>query len=460
MKFYIPSSQGNQVFILLALVSMSCLGSCHSTDTQRKVPPETLSIRRNPVHRTSQMTNVNLYIENSGSMNGYLEGNDSSGYKTALGYLYEHLSIYSHQTGGRIAINFINSKIFPDKSGNTDFINWDPHSTPFDIGGDFKNSSKLDGCLKLILDSLKRNSVSVFISDCIYSVDKRDTKTQLGNENNTTWGAFTRKLDEFGFSTIIVQLRSKFTGNYYYAYDDKTPPSLPLKDQYRPYYIWIIVPDQIGISNFLHQFDPASIPGFQNIQYLMDPASKISPYYTILPSENAKGRFHVYFRNSDHSQIQSATSLDAVDMSGNHGPIQFAVGVDLRNLPINEAYKLQTGHYKIYPEGSVSSVELYNEQNVVQGVFALLKNYHAPISHFLTIELPPKISVSQVSISYPVNQITEWVGTDNSNDDRNMTGAQLNKTFGLQYLINGVTKAYKDKYPNFNSLFSLTIGIN
>lgn len=428
------------LFILLLGVG------CHVRDRESgKVIPG-ISVKQKTIP-----VNLNLYIDNSGSIDGYLSGSNNKGYKTALTNLYGLLSNYAQTTEGKTQVNFINSKIFPVSNEAIDFQDWSPTEAPFNVGGVLRKTSKINGCLSMILDSTRQNTISVFISDCIYSLDQGNTNDALGSEMYKTRMVFLNKLKEFGFSTIIIQLHSKFSGTYYSYDNSKTQ----LSGDYRPYYIWLIVPDKVGVSNLLRSFDPTSLDGFENICYLSDPSAAIAPYYTILPGTDVIGSFSTK-QNRDRGGLNNITTIE----KRRPGPIQFAVAINLKELPVDGSQKLQPSNYLVYPTGKIKTVHLFNETTVDHNDYVTLMSNKDNVTHFLTLSLPDAISTSQINISYSANQLPEWVNSESSTDDRQIkSNGQLSKTFGLSYLIQGVQSAYKMQYPTFNSYFSLKINL-
>ena len=107
---------------------------------------------------------VNVYLENSGSMDGYVKGN--TGFEQ---------SIYAYLTDLQISklvdtlnLNYINSRIIPLGCDVEKFIH---NIEPADFrrhGGDLGTSD-----IAIVLDSIlklhKKNDISIFISDCIVS---------------------------------------------------------------------------------------------------------------------------------------------------------------------------------------------------------------------------------------------------------------------------------------------------
>ena len=65
----------------------------------------------------------------------------------------------------------------------------EPEKAPYKVGD--RRMSKLNEILKMILDSTNQSNISILVSDCIYSLDKKnDTEGALEFEKSLTKGAF------------------------------------------------------------------------------------------------------------------------------------------------------------------------------------------------------------------------------------------------------------------------------
>ena len=143
---------------------------------------------------------LNVYVENSGSMNGY--ACDGSEFKDAVYDYVSKLSSCVQQTH----LNFINSKVVPSREGLHDFI-WG--LTPNTIGkGDGSHAnSQISNMLKTILAQTDKKAVSVFISDCILDVPQGAAnsffhlaQTDIGNAVRS------RLVSDHDFAIEIIQL--------------------------------------------------------------------------------------------------------------------------------------------------------------------------------------------------------------------------------------------------------------
>ena len=141
---------------------------------------------------------LNVYIENSGSMDGYMC--DGSQLKDAVFDYVSDLSVCSDTT----SLNYINS----------------------DLGE----------MLSMILQEMTDTSGSIFISDCILDLpvsnsQKFLSRCQISIKNAINEGR--NRIPNLGVE--IIKMTSDFNGKYYYPNGGVEK----LKDVKRPYYIWI-----------------------------------------------------------------------------------------------------------------------------------------------------------------------------------------------------------------------------
>lgn len=383
---------------------------------------------------------INVFIENSGSMDGYVRG--TTEFEAALSDLLVQIQ-YKYDTEN-LNINFINTKIYPSKVDEVNnFVETlEPSKKPYKVGN--RSVSKLNEILEIILDSTNQNNISILISDCIYSLDKgKDTEGALEFQKSLTKGAFLEKSKEFNFSTIVLKMNSKFDGTYY----DKNNAKTKLSRKERPYYFWIIGQDKL-IEIFQEKINLKNLKGFENSYYLSNSQENKQPFYTILRSTNKIGKFR---------PIDKKTKIlkSINDIEYENGTFQFAIAIDLENIPVDETYLFDTKNY-VVPDGfSVVSIEKIERNNLNKNDFTRISKTTA--THFITVKINRDVEIQDLKLELS-NKIPSWVKESNSIDDRDVK-KQLDKTFGLLYLIQGVSEAYTTQNPNNKSYFNINITI-
>ena len=383
---------------------------------------------------------VNVFIENSGSMDGYVRG--TTEFEAALSDLLVQIQYKYNKEN--LNINFINTKIYPSKVDevNSFVETLEPSKKPYRVGN--RSVSKLNEILEIILDSTKQNNISILTSDCIYSLDKgKDTEGALEFQKSLTKGAFLEKSKEFNFSTIVLKMNSKFDGTYY----DKNNVKTKLSRKRRPYYFWIIGKDKL-IKTFQEKINLKNLKGFENSYYLSNSQFNKQPFYTILRNTNKIGRFRPIDKKA-----KTIKGINNIDYENNI--FQFAIAVDLENVPTDEAYLLDTINYTVSDGFEVVSVEKIERNKLNKNDFTRISKTKA--THFITVKINRDVEIQDLNLELS-NKIPSWVEESNSIDDRDVKN-QLDKTFGLLYLVQGVSEAYTTQNPNNKSYFNINITI-
>jgi hypothetical protein len=384
--------------------------------------------------------NINVYIENSASMDGYIK--NTTQFEAAIANLSIKMQ-YEYKVDS-INLNFINKKIYPSKVKKIeDFIDaLEPDKKPYKIGE--RGTSKLNEVLKLVLENTKENEISIFVSDCIYSLsEKGDTRGALGFEKTLTEGAFIKKYEEFNFSTLIIKLSSSFDG-FYYDYNDK---DTELKKKRRPYYIWVIGSD-LHISDILDRINIKQLDGYDNFYFASNANNNEVRFFTVLRETDKIGTFKQTDRTS-----RDIRDIEEVKYRDNR--FQFSIAVDLSDLEkyINEL--TNTESYTITDGFVINEVKEIAQNNIHPRDFTYINRTSA--THIFTIELLPDNNIQDLKLSLK-KELPKWVSQSSSSDDRDII-SQLDKTFGLNYIMEGVEQAYSTLNNNQETYFTIEIKI-
>ncbi len=380
-------------------------------------------------------TKIQVFIENSGSMDGYVRG--TTDFEASLSDLLVQLQYrYSKKN---LNVNFINSKIYPSKVEEVSkFVrSLEPNNnSPYKVGN--TSTSELNEIFKNILSKVDEETIGVLVSDCIYSLGKgNDTHEALEFQKSLTKGVFLEKSKKLNFSTLILKMSSKFTGYYY----DKDNKMSYIKGQERPYYFWIIGADS-KMKDLKKQIEFINLKGFKNSYYLEGDSMKSNPFYCVLGKYNKIGRFKMHGSQGNYT-------LEDVDFR--NGKFQFSVAVDLSCIPVDKSYLLDKDNYKIkgFDIKSIeemSKVSLQNRDKRMAG----------KATHIITLQTDKRESITNITIRLP-HKMPKWVKKSNTNYDKNILN-YLDKTFGIEYLVKGVTEAYEMKNKN-NDYLSITINL-
>lgn len=384
---------------------------------------------------------IKVFIENSGSMDGYVNG--TTEFEAALSDLL--VQIQYQYDKENLNINFINTKIYPSQVSEVkDFVEaLEPGKSPYKVGD--RSTSKLNEILKLILDSTSEKDISIFVSDCIYSLDKnKNTQGALEFEKSLTKGAFLEKSKQFNFATIVLKMKSKFDGSYWKK--DNSSEFLPNLD--RPYYIWILGANN-PINELSRKIKLQSLKGFENSYSLSNRTNEKQPYYTVLKETNKIGSF----KQADRHQ-SDVKSIE--DIKYDNGQLQFAIAVDLSGVAVDSAYLKSAKNYEVSEGFVVKSIEKINRNKLSQRDMLIVERTSA--THIITVSTTDKYTIQNLKIELS-NKIPIWVDESSSLDDSNIK-RQLNKTFGFAYLVQGVSEAYATQNPEQESYFIITVQIS
>ena len=403
----------------------------------------------NPLTETSSNnTFVNVYVENSGSMNGYING--STEFKAAIQDL---LVLLKYEYGEeKIKVFFINSDIHPtnlstDLAGFASALN----TKSFKVGD--TGSSNLNSVFKQVLSKTSKNTMSILISDCIYSIQGSKTQELLSNQKSLTKDAFLSKSKTEKLATTIVKLKSKYNGNYWDMNNKKTM----LSSQPRPYYITIIGSD-IAMTHFNSKIEinEEKVEGYESMFKLSTANTGDQlPYYSVVTTLSDSGRFRPIKSSSDSKSVRGIEGIEMNERSDN--AFSFSVAVDFSDIPVENDYVVNASNYAI-TEGNfkVTNIQPYDKK-VLSPMSAnkIAKSSEIP-THIITLTATAK-KYTDVTISLK-KQIPAWVYATSTDDDT--TGDALKaKTFGFKYLIEGIAEAYQTIAPS-NNYFETTIKIN
>lgn len=409
---------------------------------------------------------VNVYIENSGSMDGYVKGRTE--FKGAIRDLLVLLKY--HYDEDSINLFFINNQINEPrlvvaknakeiKSDNTAKIDLITFVQDIELkwrnGQDKKawQSTNLNQIFKMILGKTDNNTISILFSDCIYSIHGSDNAVDLlQDEKSLTKDAFLTKWknDKVPLATTIVKMKSKFDGKYYpFTGDDK---GYYMKGE-RPYYICVVANQEV-LDDFNKNIELKAdkVEGFENKYTLLSEKSK-DLYYSVLQSTLNRGRF-----KSDRSKTKPTYihGIRDVDLVRGVDRLQFAVAVDYSNVqaendyltnPVN--YTVTTNNFtikEILPIDSVKDMSVHDKNRIA----------NSKPTHIIVLEAKTK-AVSDVA--FVLNkQMPQWIA-DSSTEDDTLQEKTAGKTFGLSYWVTGIAEAYQTIYSDDKYFFECSISI-
>lgn len=366
--------------------------------------------------------NVNVYLENSASMNGYVKG--KTDFETAIYSLLGDIKINSFCDS--LNMNYINSSILKFNSPEiADFIDKLEPST-FQARGGNRLTSDLSEVIKTVTSKVDNRNASILISDFVFSPGKQknlDARDYLNNQMLGIKLTFAELLKRQKLSAVVLHLESTFNGQYYDLTDH---PHKYLGK--RPYFIWVIGTEeqvkQILATKILDNIKG----GVQHklvLNQVVDP-KKID--YKIARSPKI-GTFDL--PNGSQGPIESAT----YDDNRNKGNFSFTFYANFENEMQNSSFYLDKSNYRWNRNYKLEISAISDHSNPAT----------AGYTHMFKVETSDlKSETFTLEI---IGKTPDWVGSISSENDAaiNPNNQEASKTFGFKYLIDGVSEAF---YPN------------
>lgn len=367
---------------------------------------------------------INVYIENSGSMDGYVKG-QTEFEQIVYNYLVDLKQI---RIARELNLNYINSKILPQQDDINDFIE-KLEPTSFRAKGGDRGTSDMALMIKDVLSEMNDSIVSVFISDCIFSPGKGKSaddflvNQQIGIKNYL--GDYIN--DHPNFAVVGYRCLSHFDG---YCYD-KNDSGKYYKGT-RPFYIWLFG-GQGAINRIRIEMQKNNRPlkGVENIFTVFAGGKEIPDSCYAIKMKS--GKFELDKSDPKHS----IKNLKA----DKGGRIRFSVEVNYAPLILSDDYLCNTELYELSdPKFELLSVERIKEY----------KKY----SHILTFETE---HVHPTTLDVLIKSVPpKWPELYNDEEGNEITDSNADKTFGIKYMAEGIASAILKK----NYYTRMTININ
>ena len=425
----------------LILIQIGCArqgrGTNEKPDEQGMVVNTEQEVVLGQTEVTEVTPKVNIFIENSASMNGFI--NDASDFQNAITALVSKLkNVYEKDN---INLGFINASVVPQHGE-------DPYQLmkKMLVKNNFKNAgltgtTDLNNLIEQVLGNTDENTLTFFVSDCIYSIkeDKSTTITRLEGCQNGTMDVFQGKLKDIDdLSILFIRMVSNFNGGYW---DYKHPSGIAsqqLKDCNRPYFICVVGSDN-NIKEFNSRIRMEDLKGYGQ-QYYLSGKDYSNTFYTVISRPYKKGDFTLPVNTINTIELRKADA------------IQFAIAINLDGLPMAEEEKMDISNYEI--DGDFNIVEIMPIDNNIRKQFSPNEKNNIEsngCTHLLVVSSNGFPSDFTIKVK---PTIPEWVNQLSSTDDTGISNdneEELRKTFGISYFINGAAAAYeRDSYFTMN----------
>lgn len=420
--------------IILIIISTMIFFSCKGGKSHRNNNVSSTSVEKsdpsaisNPISK--QRPVINVYLENSGSMNGYVDKGKTEFQQAVFNYLTD---INISGVASELNLNYINSQIIPKGSVIDDFINkLSPNSFSNSAGN--KGTTDISDIFRTILDKTDSNVVSIFISDCIFSPGRNNNpKPYLINQQigiKQSVADYIAKYKRLGMT--VYQLNSFYSGKYY---DYNNVPR-----QYqgiRPYYIWVIGSPE-HILSIRNAVPKERFQGEVTHEWSIYNTA-IDVKYSILPNPK-KGSFNK----------EGANGMSKIQKDRN-GEFMFTIGADLKELQrmLGDEYLMDTDNYaRIINKETSRDYYIKVQHNQAQ---------NSPATHNIEISTQSTPHKGQFVLQVSCN-IPKWAHELTDDDDSYFDGTNEMKTYGLEYIFNGIQQAFTahDLNPYTTMIFNI-----
>lgn len=369
--------------------------------------------------------NVNVYIENSASMDGYVKG--VTEFESSL---YSYLSdIKLADFCQSLNLNYINSKPLPQPDDVRDFIEKLEPDSFRKKGGD-RSTTDISNLFQTIMSEQGKDDIAILVSDFVFSPGKKDASEYLTNQQIGIKTHFVNRLKEDpDYSAVLYRLVSKFDGKYYNKVDHPTQISAE-----RPFFIWLLG-NKDQLQRLTLEVKKENMKGHGVDHTFCISKMTVKTPYGILPMPRI-GTFQL-----DPADVKTSIKNAKMDKKAVGSKFIVSFGVDYSGFLLEDSYLTDPENYEV--NNKAYSIEVGKNTNP-----------SSSYTHVIKLKLDPSqpvISRGNIKVSL-LKKSAPWAEqyTDNDGEDINAEGA-MEKTFGLKTLVDGVYDAYKadSNYASF-----------
>jgi hypothetical protein len=402
------------LFLLLSV--FSCSSDKSSTENTEAT---TTAAAKKPAAAATTIDQVNVFLEVSGSMKGFMPSNQAKGITGFQKTLDPFLaSIQQNNSIPGKAYFEVREKPYP--------LDYDKMAQTVRYGIQQSASSTT---IPAILDSIithHADGVNVLISDFIYSPENGRAVSFVSTDIYRVLA----KAKQQGQAVSVFAATSDFQGTFYPAVKSATKTITSCCDTPVPYYVWVIgQPEQVSLFNrevVKNTFTEELHSGF----------AFPAPRYAVLDKYLPVGNWYCAAPADCH---QVAISDLAV-------PAEMVVGINLTDLPAafsGEAYLKQ--HLTLLAENTdakIISIHPAARFRQLPGVAGKNSDPLKPYTHFVKIKLG-KLNAPQAELHLQLaQQQPAWVQQWTTPDDSQINQEAGGKTFNLSGIVEGLERAF------------------
>ncbi len=217
-----------------------------------------------------------------------------------------------------------------------------------------------------------------------------------------------------------------------------------------------IIGSEKAMDNFNSNIELSKnkVEGFENKYNLTLKDYSKEVYYSAVNTKDDSGRYNPDKAYKNNGAVQGIEDVSV--NSRNSSSFIFSIALDLSDLPIEDSYVSDKSNYSII-EGdyTIKGIYKFDKKQLGASSINMLSKAKAEPTHYIVFE-STKPNFTNLSFALK-KQIPNWVYTTSTNDDSNILKSP-NSTFGIKYLIEGISEAYETQSKN-NNYLELTINI-
>lgn len=321
---------------------------------------------------------------------------DSSELKDAI---YNYLT-YVKENSSEMELYYLNSKTIKQKGNLSDYIrNLNPAA--FRNAGGSRAFTDIPNLFKIVLDSLNENTIAIYISDCILDIPNQAAPNYLNITQTDIHSIFGDKIKkQKDLSVCIYQLESTFNGTYFFPKGGSQSYKGKL-----PYYMFVIG-SNTQLANLRKKVsDNTLMHGVKNY-------CAFCPEF-VAPATLTQG-------NKTVKSIELNTARD--------GRYHFSVQTNLSaSLQDDKVLTLPTNYTLTSNKIQIESIDPIQVDD-------------SEYSHVIEFSILDEAFGNVVTLNRIVTP--KWVKDSNDKDGSTI---KPNKTFGIEFIIGGISDAFTSK---------------
>ncbi len=394
-------------------------------------------IEPKPIPLSDKLSKINIYVENGPSMWGYAHmGN-------GFGESIKQFALLCEDISGSVEYSLIGVEKKKLNSKNINLAKNICDETVFQDKEKAKGSSTyIYELIDEVADDTKSEQVAVLVSDYILSPGKQDPLKFSEDEKLSIKSIVSKGFTKKGFNSVAVfQMKSKFTGKYWYFDKDLQKEIGKEIEEDRPYYIWVI-----GNEKYVKQFANQDF-----LNAMQKGGNLLQTYFVAKSCETPKYSFATKGKYKPLSMSDKHTVNGAMKDGLPEAYFDFCVNVDMSNIPLPESYLCDTSNYEI--------VEMPNKKIIDNSKYKLLSVESVKsgtYTHKMHVKYETEVNLKPTTLKIKLkNKFPEWVKAANENQGREPIQG---KTYGIQSIIEGLYDGMTNDGRN-KDYFELTLNI-